>query len=94
MNATQYERMRNTGIAPCGCEVAFEEWDGSGIEHQTVMHTCDTNRQAKSDAANEKSAAEHAERNERNMLLRQIPLSVLREMVHGKPAEKKAAARA
>lgn len=72
MNAKQHEHMMKTGEAPCGCHVVFEG------NMQTVHHDCMPNRQAESDAANEKSAREHAERQERNMLLHTIPLDVLR----------------
>ena len=88
MNAEQYAQMRETGTAPCGCQVVF---DG---DMQTVHHDCNTNRQKDSDKANKRAAKDHAERQERAMLLRQIPLDMLREMVHGKVVNARASARA
>lgn len=83
MNAEAYAKMRETHIAPCGCEVMFEVWDG--VEHQHVHHECMPNRKHESDVANAKSELERAERQERKMLMSQIPLSVLRDMVRGRP---------
>lgn len=81
MTPAQYEEMRKAHIAPCGCEVVFEVWDG--VEHQHVSHSCNPHRTQESNAANKKSHREHMERQERNMLLHSIPLATLRHLVAG-----------
>lgn len=74
MNAEQHAHMVETGEAPCGCHVVIEG------DTSTVFHECDPDRQAISQAANEQYAIDHAERQERKMLLSMIPLSALRKL--------------
>lgn len=88
MDAEAYAKMRETGIAPCGCALEIMV-AGDGTETVSVGHTCNPNRMEESDAANEKSMREHMERQERKMLMSMIPLETLREMVHGKAAARK-----
>lgn len=78
MNTTQYAQMVKTHIAPCGCPVEITG------DTTSVLHTC-VDRKPESDAANKAAVRNHAERSERKQLLSEIPLGVLREMVHGKP---------
>ena len=90
MDATAHEEMLKTGIAPCGCARALEHEDlVHGNETWTVFHTCDPDRQAVSEAANQKAIDEHMERQERKMLLNSIPVEKLRALFNESGGELK-----